>query len=163
MLKTSEWVTLLLMSKSEVLSVPFLKLIKLCYTKTLEWSSLVLDPKAKSSSSEITNPTSFIVSYQKGWCWSWNSSSLTTWCEELTPWKRLWSWERLKAGREGDTWGYHGWMASLTRWTWVWTSFGSWWFTRKPGMLQFMGSQRFGHHWVIELKLIQCADLEHSI
>ena len=52
------------MSMSEAFSVPFLTLIKLCYTKALEWSSLVPDPEAKSSSSEITNPTSFTISYQ---------------------------------------------------------------------------------------------------
>jgi len=44
-----------------------------------------------------------------------------------------------------------GWTASLTRWTWVWASFKSWRWTRKPGMLQFMGSQRVGHNWATEL------------
>ena len=38
----------------------------------------------------------------KGWCWSWNSNTWATWCEELTLWKRLWCWERLKVGGEGD-------------------------------------------------------------
>ena len=52
----------------------------------------------------------------KDWCWSWNSNTLATWCEELTHWKRPWCWERLKAGREGDNRGWDGWMASLTRW-----------------------------------------------
>ena len=42
------------MSVSEAFSVPFLTLIKLCYTKALEWSRLVPGPEAKSSS-EITN------------------------------------------------------------------------------------------------------------
>ena len=49
----------LLMSVSEDFSVPFYNLIKLCYTKPLEWSSLVPGPEAKSS--ELTNPTSFTV------------------------------------------------------------------------------------------------------
>ena len=44
-----------------------------------------------------------------------------------------------------------GWMASLTRWTWVWVNSGSWWWTGRPGMLQFMGSQRVGHDWATEL------------
>ena len=44
-----------------------------------------------------------------------------------------------------------GWMASLTRWTWVWASSGSCWWTGKPGMLQSMGLQRVGHNWVTEL------------
>ena len=42
-------------------------------------------------------------------------------------------------------------MASLTRWTWVWVSSRSWWWTGKPGMLQSMGLQRIGHDWVTEL------------
>ena len=42
-------------------------------------------------------------------------------------------------------------MASLTRWTWVWVDSGSWWWTGRPGMLQFMGSQRVGHDWATEL------------
>ena len=48
---------------------------------------------------------------------------LATWCEELTQWKRPWSWEKLKAGGEGDNSGWDGWMASSMqpgRWTWVW-------------------------------------------
>ena len=65
----------------------------------------------------------------KDWCWSWNSNTLATWCEELTLWKGPWCWERLKAGGEGDNRGSDGWMASLTWWTWVWASSGSWWWT----------------------------------
>ena len=42
-------------------------------------------------------------------------------------------------------------VASLTRWTWVWAAFRSWWRTEKPGMLQPVGSQRIGHDWVTEL------------
>ena len=47
--------------------------------------------------------------------------------------------------------GWDGWMASLTRWTWVWVNSGSWWWTGRPGVLQFMGSQRVRHDWVTEL------------
>ena len=43
------------------------------------------------------------------------------------------------------------WMASPTRWTWVWASSGSWWWTRKSGVLQSMGSQRVGYNWATEL------------
>ena len=46
---------------------------------------------------------------------------------ELTHWKRLWCLERLGAGGEGDDRGWGGWMASRTRWTWVWVNSGSWW------------------------------------
>ena len=47
-------------------------------------------------------------------------------CKALTHWKRPWDWERLKVGGEGDDRGCDGWMASLTQWTWVWASSGSW-------------------------------------
>ena len=74
---------------------------------------------------------------------------LATWCKERTHWKRPWCWERLKAG--GDR-GWDGWMASSTRWTWVWVNSGSWWWTGRPGMLHSMGSQRVRHDWATELK-----------
>ena len=89
----------------------------------------------------------------KDWCWSWNSNTLATWCEELTYLKRPWCWERLKVGGEGDDRGWDGWMASLTQWTWVWVNSGSWWWTGRPGVLQSMGSQRVGHDWVTALNL----------
>ena len=63
------------------------------------------------------------------WCWSWNSNTLATSCEELTHWKRPWCWEGLGARGEGDNRGWDGWMASLTPWTWVWVNSRSWWWT----------------------------------
>ena len=87
----------------------------------------------------------------KDWCWSWNSNSLATWCEELTHLKRPCCWERLREGGEGDDRGWDGWMASLTQWTWVWVSSGSWWWTGRPGVLQSMGSQKVRHDWATEL------------
>ena len=75
----------------------------------------------------------------RDWCWDWNSNTLSTWCEELTHWKRPWLWERLKAGGEGDDRGWDGWMASPTQWTWVWVNSRSWWWTGRPGVLQSMG------------------------
>ena len=83
-----------------------------------------------------------------------------TWCKELTPWKRLWRWERLKAGGEGDDRRWDGWTLSPTWWTWVWVNSGSWWWTGRPGVpgahgvhgaLESMGSQRVGLDWVTEL------------
>ena len=41
--------------------------------------------------------------------------------------KRLWCWERLGSGGEGDNRGWDGWMSSPTRWTWVWVNSGCWW------------------------------------
>ena len=52
---------------------------------------------------------------------------------------------------EADDRGWDGWMASLTRWAWVWVNSGSWWWTGRPGMLRFMVSQRVGQDWVTEL------------
>ena len=77
--------------------------------------------------------------------------TLATWCEEPAHWKRPWPWERLKAGGEGHNRGWDDWMASLTQWTWVWASSGSWWWTGRPSMLQSMGSQRVGHNWATQL------------
>ena len=62
-----------------------------------------------------------------------------------------WCWERSWAGGEGDYRGWDGWMASPTWWTWVWVNSGSWWWTGRPGVLQFMGSQRAGPDWATEL------------
>ena len=47
----------------------------------------------------------------------------------------------IEAGGEGDDRGWDGWMASWTRWTWVWVNSGRWWWTGRPGVLRFMGSQ----------------------
>ena len=70
----------------------------------------------------------------QSWIFTWRTDAkaethtLTTWCKELTAWKRPWCWQRLKVG-EGDDREWDGWMASLTQWTWVWASSGSWWWT----------------------------------
>ena len=52
---------------------------------------------------------------------------------------------------EKGTTGWDGWKALLTRWMWVWVNPGSWWWTGRPGVLLFMGSQRVGHDWATEL------------
>ena len=65
-------------------------------------------------------------------------------------------WKDPDAGKdwrqeEKGTIGWDGWMASPTQWTWVWVNSRSWWWTGRPGVLQFMGSQRVGHDWATEL------------
>ena len=60
-------------------------------------------------------------------------------------------WERLRSGKERDDRRWDGWMGSPTQWTWVWVSYGSWWWTGKPGMPQSTGSQRARHNWSTEL------------
>ena len=98
----------------------------------------------------VSASASVLLMYIQDWFWNWNSNSLATRCEELTHLKRPWCWERLRAGGEGDDRGWDGWMASLTRWTWVWVNSRSWWGTGRPGVLRFMGSQRLGHDWATE-------------
>ena len=115
------------------------------------WRRLLRVPwTARRSNQSILKEISLNIHW-KDWCWSWNSNTLATWCEELTHLKRTWCWERLSAGGEGDDRGWDGWMASPTWWTWVWVNSGSWWWTGRPGMLHSMGSQRIGHDWVTEL------------
>ena len=58
-----------------------------------------------------------------------------------------WGWEE-KGTTEDEMVGWHH---SLTRWTWVWVNFRSWWWTEKPGVLQSMGLQRVRHNWATEL------------
>ena len=70
---------------------------------------------------------------------------------QQTHWKRPWCWEGLGVGGEGDDRGWDGWMASRTWWAWVWVNSGSLWWTGRPGVLRFMGSQRVGHDWATEL------------
>ena len=88
-----------------------------------------------SNQSTIKKKKSVLDIHWKDWYWSWCSSTLATWCEELSHWKRLWFWERLNAGGKEDNRRLDGWQASMTWWTWVWTSFGSWWWTGNSGML----------------------------
>ena len=73
--------------------------------------------------------------------------------------EKIWCWQALGAGGEGDDRGWDGWMASPTRWTWVWVNSGSWWWTGRPGMLRFMGSQRVRNDWVTELNWLVVTQL----
>ena len=115
------------------------------------WRRLLRIPGLQGDQTSQSWRISVLNIHWKDWCWSWNSNTLATWCKELTHWKRFCYWERLKVGGEGDDRGWYGWMASLTRWTWVWVNPGSWWWTGRPGVLRFMGSQRVGQNWATEL------------
>ena len=118
------------------LSAEELTLLNCCVREDY-WESLGLqgDPTSPSKRRSVLGV------HWKDWCWSWNSNVLATWCEELTHLKRPWCWERLKAGGKGDDREWDGWMASPTRWIWVWISSGSWWWIGKPDGLQSTGSQ----------------------
>ena len=115
--------------------------------RILEW---VVMPSPRGSSQPIMNPCLIMSFALAGKFFTTRATStLATSCKELTHWKRLRCWEGLGAGGEGDDRGWDGWMASLTRWTWV--NSGSWCWTGRPDVLWFMGLQRVGHHWATEL------------
>ena len=77
------------------------------------WESLGLqgDPTSPPYRKSVLNI------HWKDWCWSWNSNTLATRCEEVTHWKRPWWWERLKAGGAGDDRRWDGRIASPTGWS----------------------------------------------
>ena len=82
------------------------------------------------------------------------------------------SWLNRKDPDAGKDWGqeekgvtedgWDGWIASSTQWTWVWANSGRQWRTRKPGLLQSMGSQRVGHDWATEQQQHSCSDIYHD-
>ena len=84
----------------------------------------------------------------KDWCWSWNSNTLATWCEELT---------HLKRPDAGKDWGQEEKQMTedeMVEWhhqlngRWVWVNYGSWWWTGKLGVLQSMESQIDTTEWL---------------
>ena len=115
------------------------------------WRKLLRVPWTARRSNQSIIKRSVLSVHWKDWCWSWNSNTLATWFEEPTHWKRLWCWERLKAGGEWHDRGWDGWMASPTQWAWVWVNSGSCWWTGRPGVLQSMGLQRVRHDRATEL------------
>ena len=70
---------------------------------------------------------------------------------------------KTEGRRRRDDRGWDGWMASPTQWTWVWVDSGSWWWTGRPGILQFMGLQRVGDDWTTELNWMKINILASSI
>ena len=73
-----------------------------------EFLGLQGDQTSQSSRKSVLNI------HWKDSCWSWNSNTLATWCEELTHWKRPWCRERLKAQEKGmaedEMVGWHHWL-----------------------------------------------------
>ena len=73
-----------------------------------------------------------------------------------TPWRKVMTnLDSILKSKGNDT-GWDGWMASRTQWTWVWVNSGIWWWTGRPGILRFMGSQRVRHDWATELNHPSC-------
>ena len=70
---------------------------------------------------------------------------------------RLWCWEGLGAGGEGDDRGWDGWMTSPIQRTWVWANSGILWRTGKPEVLESMGSHRVQYNWATDWTItIKC-------
>ena len=70
------------------------------------WDSLILQG-VKPAHPKVLNI------HWKDWCWRWSLNTLATWCKELTHWKRLWCWEKLKAGRRRG-WQRMRWLNDIT-------------------------------------------------
>ena len=51
---------------------------------------------------------------------------------------------------------------SPTWWTWVWASFGSWWWTGKPGVVQSMELETVRYDWATELTNILKAIMKNN-
>ena len=68
--------------------------------------------------------------------------------------ERDWGQEE-KGTTEDEMAGWH----HLTQWTWVWVNSGSWWWTGRPGVLRFTGSQRVRHDWATELNWTECTEV----
>ena len=112
------------------------------------WLRLLRVPWTERKANQSVLKRSVLNNHWKDWCWSWNLNTLATWCK-LTHLKRPWCCKRLKAGGEGVDRAWDVWMASLTWWTWVWASSGCWWWTRKPGVLQFYVVTK-SHTWLYD-------------
>ena len=83
------------------------------------WRRLLRVPCTSRRSNQSLQRRSVLGVHWKDWCWSWNSNTFATSCKEVTHWKIPWCWEGLGTVGEGGNRGWDGWMASLTRWTWV--------------------------------------------
>ena len=106
-----------------------------------------LESPLEYSEIQLVNPKILNIHW-KGWCWSWNSNTLA-WCEELTHWKRPWWLGKIEGRRRG--WQRMRLLDGITDLMDVSLSKLQELVIGKPGVLQFMRSQRVGHNWATEL------------
>ena len=110
----------------------------------------------------------------EGLCWSWNSNTLATWCEEVTHWTIPWCWGRLKAGREEDGRGWDGWRASPIWLTWVEQALGVAdgqgsirycipWGCKESDMTQQLNLTKPGRVKVTQLCLTLCDPMDYTV
>ena len=99
------------------------------------WRRLLRVPWTARRSNQSILKKSVLNIHWKDWCCSWSFNILAIWYEELTHWKRPWSWERLKARGEGDYREWDVWIVSPIQQKWVWASSMGWWWTGMTGML----------------------------
>ena len=102
------------------------------------WRRLLRVPWTARRSDQSILRRSVLDVHWKDWCRSWNSNTWATSCEGWLIGKYP-DAGVLGAGGEGDDRGSDGWMASPTRWTWVWVNSETRWLTGRPGVLWFMG------------------------
>ena len=126
---------------------------ELCY-----WRRLLRAPwTARRSNQSILKEISLNIHW-KDWCWSWNSIFWSLDAKSWLIWKDPDVGKDWRPEEKGKT-GWDGWMASPTQWAWIWVNSSNWWWTGRPSLLQFMGSQRVGHDWVTELNWTEWASL----
>ena len=65
-------------------------------------------------------------------------------------------------GRRRRGWQRMRWLdTSPTQWTWIWVDSGSWWWTGRPGVQQFIQSQRVREDLATELNYALHPDMHH--
>ena len=106
-----------------------------------------LESPLEYSEIQLVNPKILNIHW-KGWCWSWNSNTLA-WCKELTHCKRPWWLGKIEGRRRG--WQRMRLLDGITDLMDVSLSKLQELVIGKPGVLQFMRSQRVGHNWATEL------------
>ena len=116
----------------------------------LNWSLSTSDGWPPCSYSKLSSP---LQNFPNHYC---TGRSLAVhgpgcWCCKLSPllYNPFWTWIKKLLEFALSLWD--DWMTSPTQRTWVWVNSGSWWWTGRPGVLQFMGSQRVRRDWT-ELK-----------